>query len=93
MTDHVVSFSGGMGSFAEAYYCVQEFGKENVVLLFCDTLTEDPDLYRFLDECVAFLGCRFVRLSRELSVWDLFKERKFIANHRIDLCSAYLKET
>ena len=54
MTDHIVSFSGGMGSFAEAYYCVQEFGKENVVLLFCDTLTEDPDLYRFVDDCIKF---------------------------------------
>jgi hypothetical protein len=91
MTDHVVSFSGGMGSFAEAYYCVQEFGKENVVLLFCDTLTEDPDLYRFLDECVKFLDCRFVRLSREKTVWDLFKEQKFIANTRLDLCSRVLK--
>lgn len=91
MTDHVVSFSGGMGSFAEAYYCVQEFGKENVVLLFCDTLTEDPDLYRFVDECVKFLDCRFVRLSREKTIWELFKEQKFIANSRLDLCSRILK--
>jgi hypothetical protein len=91
MIDHIVSFSGGMGSFAEAYYCVQEFGKENVVLLFCDTLTEDPDLYRFVDECVKLLDCRFVRLSREKDIWTLFKENRFIANSRLDLCSRVLK--
>lgn len=91
MTDHVVSYSGGMGSFAEAYYCVQEFGKENVVLLFCDTLTEDPDLYRFVEETKEFLGCRFVRLSREKTIWELFEEQKFIANSRVDICSRVLK--
>lgn len=91
MTDHVVSYSGGMGSFAEAYYCCQEFGKENVVLLFCDTLSEDTDLYRFVEETREFLGCRFVRLSREKTIWELFAEKKFIGNHRIDICSSYLK--
>jgi len=91
MTDHVVSFSGGMGSFAEAYYCVQEFGKENVVLLFCDTLTEDPDLYRFIEECVKFLDCRFVRISKEKTIWELFTEHKFIANSLVDICSRVLK--
>ena len=45
---HIVSFSGGMGSFAEAKSCVDKFGKENVSLLFADTLGEAPDLYRFI---------------------------------------------
>jgi len=88
---HVVSYSGGMGSFAEAWHCVQDFGKEHVIALFCDTLSEDEDLYRFLDETIAFLGIKFVRISREISVWDLFKKQKFIANSRNDLCSRYLK--
>ena len=52
---HIVSFSGGMGSFAEAKSCVDKYGKENVTLLFADTLMEDEDLYRFKDDCVAFL--------------------------------------
>jgi len=47
---HIVSFSGGMGSFAEAKSCVDKFGKENVLLLFSDTLMEDEDLYRFIKE-------------------------------------------
>ena len=53
---HVISFSGGMGSFAEAEACVSKYGKENVVTLFADTLIEDKDLYRFMKECSAFLG-------------------------------------
>lgn len=60
---HIVSFSGGMGSFAEAKSCVDKFGKENVILVFADTLMEDEDLYRFKDECVAFLGCELVTLT------------------------------
>ena len=40
---HIVSFSGGMGSFAEAKSCVDKFGKENVLLVFADTLMEDED--------------------------------------------------
>ena len=30
---HVVNFSGGMGSFAEAKSCVDKFGKENDTML------------------------------------------------------------
>ena len=74
---HIVSFSGGMGSFAEAKSCIDKFGKENVILVFADTLMEDEDLYRFKDECVAFLGCELVTLTEErrlkylktLSLW------------------------
>jgi len=88
---HIISFSGGMGSFAEAKACVDKYGKENVILLFCDTLMEDEDLYRFLEETVKFLDCELVTLCHGQTPWELFKEQKFIANHRIDLCSRTLK--
>ena len=88
---HIVSFSGGMGSFAEAYYCVQEFGKDNVILLFADTKEEDSDLYRFLEETREFLGCELVKLAYGPSLWELFKIRKFIGTNRVDICSETLK--
>lgn len=88
---HVISFSGGMGSFVEAVLCVEEFGKDNVLLLFADTLTEDPDLYRFRNECVDYLGCPIKILCAGESVWNLFERRKFIANTRVDICSSELK--
>jgi hypothetical protein len=88
---HIVSFSGGMGSFAEAKSCVDKYGKENVTLLFADTLMEDEDLYRFKDECVAFLGCELVTLTNGKTPFEIFKQEKFMGNSRVDLCSRMLK--
>ena len=88
---HIVSFSGGMGSFAEAKSCVDKFGKENVLLLFADTMMEDEDLYRFLDECVAFLGCELVTLTDGRTPFEIFKDVKFMGNSMVDPCSKLLK--
>ena len=88
---HIISFSGGMGSFAEAKACVDKFGKENVTLLFADTMMEDEDLYRFLDECVAFLGCELVTLTDGRTPFEIFKDVKFMGNSMVDPCSKLLK--
>lgn len=88
---HIVSFSGGMGSFAEAKSCVDKFGKENVQLLFSDTLMEDEDLYRFKDECVEFLGCELVTLTDGRTPWEVFRDNRFVANSKVDICSRVLK--
>lgn len=47
---HIVFYSGGLGSWATAKRLVERYGKEDVILLFTDTLIEDEDLYRFLIE-------------------------------------------
>jgi hypothetical protein len=88
---HVISFSGGMGSFAEAKSCVDKFGKENVQLLFSDTLMEDEDLYRFKNECVKFLDCELVTITEGRTPFEIFKDVKFMGNSRIDPCSKLLK--
>jgi hypothetical protein len=88
---HVISFSGGMGSFAEAKACVDKFGKENVTLLFADTMMEDDDLYRFKDECVAFLDCELVTLADGRTPFEVFKDVKFMGNSVVDPCSRILK--
>ena len=91
ITKHIVSFSGGMGSFAEAKSCVDKYGKENVILLFSDTKTEDTDLYRFMDEVVAFLQCELIVLADGRTIWELFEDSKFVGNSKMDLCSQKLK--
>lgn len=88
---HIVSYSGGMGSFAEAKLCVDKYGKENVLLIFADTKMEDIDLYRFLDETVKFLGCELKILKDGRDVWELFADEKFVGNSRVDICSRVLK--
>jgi hypothetical protein len=88
---HIISFSGGMGSFAEAKSCVDKYGKENVTLLFADTLMEDEDLYRFKNECVAFLDCDLVTLTNGKTPFEIFKQEKFMGNSMVDPCSKILK--
>jgi hypothetical protein len=44
---HIVNFSGGACSFWAAHRVIQKHGKENVILLFADTMIEDEDLVRF----------------------------------------------
>jgi 3'-phosphoadenosine 5'-phosphosulfate sulfotransferase (PAPS reductase)/FAD synthetase len=50
---HIIFYSGGLGSWATAKRVIAEKGRENVILMFTDTLIEDKDLYRFMIETAA----------------------------------------
>lgn len=86
--DHVVMFSGGVGSWAAAKRVVEKNGPEGVTLLFADTLIEDEDLYRFLDEAAANVGATLVRLAEGRTPWE---DVRFVGNTRVDPCSRILK--
>jgi hypothetical protein len=88
---HVVNFSGGLCSFWAAHRVVQEHGVSDVVLLFADTLIEDPDLYSFNEQCAEILGVPVTRISAELTPWQLFQREGMIGNSRFPICSVYLK--
>lgn len=91
---HIISFSGGMGSFAEAYFCCQLYGVENCILLFANVLIEDEDLYRFLNESILFLkfsGHNYVELCEGKTPFDIFKEKNNMGSRYIDPCSEMLK--
>lgn len=92
MTDHVVMFSGGVGSWATAKFVAAEMPKgDRLRLLFADTLMEDPDLYRFLDEAAANVGGELVKISDGRDVWQVFHDVRYLGNTRIDPCSYHLK--
>lgn len=93
MTKHVVQFSGGAGSWATARVVVDEIAgpDDEVVLLFADTLIEDADLYRFLEQASANLGLPITRVVEGRTPWQVFNDKKYIGNTRIDPCSYYLK--
>lgn len=57
---HVVMFSGGVGSWAAAKRVAGQYGTADLALLFTDTLMEDGDLYRFLVEG----ACNVLELPR-----------------------------
>lgn len=88
---HIISYSGGMGSFAEAKSCCDKYGPENVLCIFADVHMEDPDTYRFIFETLEFLKCRSHYISQNKNPWELFKEKRFIGNTRVDICSSQLK--
>jgi hypothetical protein len=88
---HIVQFSGGICSFFAARRVIGKFGPDNTTLLFADTLMEDEDLYRFLDDACAFLGVPVTKIADGRDPWQVFKDERFIGNSRIDPCSKILK--
>jgi 3'-phosphoadenosine 5'-phosphosulfate sulfotransferase (PAPS reductase)/FAD synthetase len=88
---HVVLFSGGIGSWAAAKRVAAKHGTEHLLLLFTDTKSEDKDTYRFLREGAENVGGALVWLTDGRTIWDVFEEREFLSNNRVDHCSQYLK--
>lgn len=89
---HIVFYSGGIGSWATAKRVIKEHGKENTILLFTDTLIEDTDLYRFIDETVKEMDVKFVRIEDGRTPWEVFKDVRYLGNSRLAQCSHILKQ-
>lgn len=86
---YLVSYSGGLSSFAAAWEIKRQ--GFNMELIFCDTLIEDEDLYRFLKETAVFLGLELTTLSDGRTPWEVFKDVRYIGNSRTAPCSTFLK--
>jgi len=89
---HIVFYSGGIGSWYTAKRVIEQHGKENVVLLFTDTLIEDEDLYRFLDDTEKDLGVPVTRIADGRTPWQVFKDVRWLGNSRLAQCSHILKQ-
>ena len=88
----VVLFSGGVGSWATARRLLDRgTDPADMTLLFTDTLIEDEDLYVFLDAAAAQLGVPLTRIADGRTPWEVFYDRRFLGNTRVDLCSRILK--
>ena len=89
---HIVFFSGGIASWGTAQRVKESLTEgDEFVLLFTDTLIEDPDLYRFLEESAADLGGELVWLKEGRDPWDVFFDVRLLGNTRMDPCSRILK--
>lgn len=89
---HIVFFSGGIGSFYTTKRVIEKHGKENVVLLFTDTLIEDADLYRFMDDAAKYFDVPVTKIADGRTPWDVFKDVKYLGNSRLAQCSHLLKQ-
>jgi len=87
----IVTFSGGIGSWAAAMRVAKEYGTSRMTLLFSDTRMEDEDLYRFLIEGAAVVGAPLVTIADGRTPWETYKDSRFLGNSRLDPCSRILK--
>jgi hypothetical protein len=88
---HIISFSGGLGSFWTAHRVIERHGKADVTLLFADTCMEDEDLYRFNRDASSLLGVPITRITDGRTPWEVFRDVRFLGNSRVDPCSKILK--
>lgn len=65
--NHVIFYSGGLGSWATAKRVADKQGIDNLYLLFTDTLIEDDDLYRFIIETSGLIFNKDVKTLIELT--------------------------
>lgn len=91
MTAAVISLSGGIGSWFAARRWIDRHGPDGSTLLFADTLIEDGDLYRFLDDIAVDLGLPVTRIADGRDPWEVFRDERMIGNTRADPCSKILK--
>jgi 3'-phosphoadenosine 5'-phosphosulfate sulfotransferase (PAPS reductase)/FAD synthetase len=87
----IVALSGGKASAWCAWWALQHYPAESVVLYFNDTKWEHPDLYRFLADLSTYLGKEITEDSDGRSVEDVFYDKQFIADNRAPFCSRILK--
>jgi hypothetical protein len=89
---HVVSISGGSASAVCADRVIKRFGLDDVTLFFCDTLFEDEDLYRFLEDLENYWEKQIVRYTDGRNPLQVAEDRKIIPNSMIAPCSYELKQ-
>jgi Phosphoadenosine phosphosulfate reductase family len=87
----VVFYSGGIGSWAAAKVAKKLYPEAEMTLLFTDTKTEHPDTYRFLRESAVNVGAPLVEISDGRNIWEVFRDKRFLGNTRVDVCSRVLK--
>lgn len=97
---HVVMFSGGIGSWAAAKRVAEQYGTDDMVLLFADVkggnpdphVGEDEDTYRFVEQAAANVGVPLTTVSDGRDIWEVFKDERYLGNTRIASCSHILKQ-
>lgn len=99
--NHIVMFSGGIGSWLAAKRIVSKVQEgDRFVLLFSDVkgntdnphIGEDEDTYRFIQDAAKNVGGELIILKDGRDIWQLFSEQKFLGNSRVANCSKMLKQ-
>lgn len=89
--NHIIFFSGGKASLSVADHVKVNFPDDNILLYFTDTLFENEDLYRFMNEASDKLQLPLLTHAVGLNPIELMFEKKLIYNSMIGDCSKILK--
>lgn len=88
---HVLSLSGGIGSYEALKRMLATIPKEDIIVCFCDVLEENGDLYCFLLDIEKKYEISIVRLCAGKTVFQCQLEDNYIYNSRVANCSKKLK--
>lgn len=88
---HIVLFSGGVQSAYVAWLISKREDPKDIILLFCDTKSEDLDTYRFRDQVAAFLNLPITTVSDGRNIWELCDWKMMIPTFYARFCSQFLK--
>lgn len=91
-TRHVVMFSSGITSYGASTIVIDRNGRENVTLLFADTLAEDVDNYRFNRDAEKQLGVSITVVCDGRTPQQVLRDRRWIGSAKIAPCSHLLKQ-
>lgn len=89
--NRIIFFSGGKSSFAVADYVKTHYPEDNILLYFTDTLWENEDLYRFINEASDKLQLPMLTHAVGLNPIQLMFEKKLVYNSMLGDCSKNLK--
>ena len=87
----LVSVSGGMQSAVCAQRVIDRYGADGLTLFFADTLAEDADLYRFLDDLERRWGVPIHRHTEGRTPLQVAEDEHIIPNQKIAPCTHRLK--
>ena len=88
---HIVQFSGGAASAWVAKWVVDRFGKEDTILLFHDTKSEDTDTYRFRRQVSDLIGVPITDVSDGRDLWQVIDDNHALPSSFMPFCTRILK--
>lgn len=91
-TKHICSFSTGLGSALTVEKVRERYGDESVVIVFMDTLMEDDDNYRFMEDMKKrWDGIEFIVLTEGRTPYEIAEAERAIPSIMMASCSRVLK--
>ena len=89
---YIVWISGGLSSYEALRRTIVKHGKENVRAVFSDTLAEDPDLYRFLNDIEKLENINIERIADGRTIFQVWHDHRAIKIGPMAICSKVLKK-